>query len=134
MTARTSVGRRLHTVIPQNPGAPVPDGDGGYEQDWFDVVPRWFVSIVPATARDLERVIAGTVLATASHVVTGPYLSDVSTRTRLLFGDRVLQVTGVADPEERHVELVLVCVEVETVPLTAPPAEWIQADWMQADL
>jgi SPP1 family predicted phage head-tail adaptor len=70
------------------------------------------MKIAPATERDLEQVAAGTVLSKATHIVTGPYHAQVTTKTRLLYNGRQFSVTGVADPEERHVELVLVCVEV----------------------
>lgn len=108
----TSVGDRPHQVRLQNPGPAVPDGDGGFTQVWLDLVPAtWSVKIAPATAADLERVTAGTVLATATHLVTGPYHPQISTATRIVFGTRVFSVTGVSDPEERHSETICVCVE-----------------------
>lgn len=91
----------------------MPDGDGGFTQSWTDLVPpALYVSIAPATARDLERVTAGTVLSTASHIVTAPYHPQITTKTRILFNGRVFSVTGVSNPEERSVELILACVEI----------------------
>jgi head-tail adaptor len=108
-----AIGRRDKIVVVQTPGPAVPDGDGGYTHTWADANPRtWHVSIEPATTRDLERVAAGTVIATASHLVTGPYRPDLTTQTRLLFGARVFNVTGIANPSEKNEELILVCVEV----------------------
>lgn len=108
-----SISDRPHRVTLQNPGPAVPDGDGGFTQSWTDLVPpAWSVKIAPATAADLERVTAGTVLATATHVVTGPYRPDITTLTRALFNGRQFAVTGVSDPEERHVETIAICVEV----------------------
>lgn len=110
---RASVADRPHRVSLQNPGPSIPDGDGGSAQTWTDLVPpAWQAQIAPATARDLERVTAGTVLTTATHVVTGPYRPDVTTATRVLFNGRQFSVVGVSNPEERNVELVLVCVEI----------------------
>lgn len=107
-------GQRLHRVTLQNPGTPVPDGDGGFTTPWMNLVPPVvFARITPATARDLERVTAGTVLTTASHLVAIPYMPNVSPKTRILFGQRVLQISGVQNPEERNVELLLACIEVE---------------------
>lgn len=107
------IAQRRHLVLLQNPGPSVPDGEGGYTQTWTDLIPpTLYVQIVAATARDLERVAAGTVLSTATHIVTGPYHPDVTTQTRILFADRIFNVTGVSDPEERQIEMVLVCVEV----------------------
>jgi len=102
-----------HLVTPQNPGPNVPDGDGGYTNSWVDLVPpAWSCSIDPASARDLERVQAGTVLSTASYIVKGRYRSDITTKTRLLYNGRRFSVTGIGNPEERNISLELVCVEV----------------------
>jgi head-tail adaptor len=102
-----------HKVRLQNPGPPVSDGEGGYTQSWTDLTPAtWDCSIDPATARDLERVTAGTTLATASHVVRGRYHPGITTATRILFGARTLYVNGVANPEERNVETIALCQEI----------------------
>jgi SPP1 family predicted phage head-tail adaptor len=104
-----------HTVTPQHPGPNVPDGDGGYTNTWIDLVPpTWACSIDPASVRDLERVQAGTVLATASYVIKGRYRPDITTATRLLFNGRRFSVTGVGNPEERNISLELVAVEIVT--------------------
>lgn len=108
-----TVGDFRHLVLFQNPGAPVADGDGGFTQSWTDLVPgTWHVSIEPATARDLERVAAGTVLSTASHIVKGRYHSGVTTKTRMVFGGRTFSITGVANLEERSTHMELIAVEV----------------------
>lgn len=97
----------------QNPGAAVPDGDGGYTQVFANLdPPQMWAEIKPATARDLERVAAGTVLSTATHLITMRYHAGVTTQTRVLFDDRIFNVTGVANPEERNVELILTAVEI----------------------
>jgi len=94
------------------------------------VPPELSVEIKPATAKDLERVAAGTVIATASHIVTGPYHAGVSTKTRIVFGGRVFQVVGVSNPEERNIETIAVCVELlEAIPVA--DTSWIQAGWTQ---
>lgn len=107
------IGAYRHTVLLQNPGPPAPDGQGGFTVSWTDLTPAtWKVEIKPATARDLERVASGTVLSTASHVITGRYRDDVTPETRLIFNGRTFHVNGVANPEERDVTLVLTCTEV----------------------
>ncbi len=119
-----SVGDRRHVLIPENPGPPVTDSDGGFTQPWaLCDPPTWHVAISPASARDLERVAVGTVLSTASHIVRGRYHPGITTKTRLTkgpreadgslaAGSRQFTVTGVANPEERNIETVAVCVEV----------------------
>lgn len=114
MAMSVAVGALRHSVTLENPTGPaIPDSDGGSTFTWASLATVW-AEIKPATARDLERVTAGTVLSTATHVVTLRHLVGVTTQTRVLFNDRVFQVTGVSDPEERHIELNLVCVEVVT--------------------
>jgi head-tail adaptor len=76
---------------------------------------RISASVEPVSARSLERVMANTVTSLASHLVVIRYLRGVTTQTRVTFhdttADRVMSVTGLHDPEERHVELILECKE-----------------------
>lgn len=123
---QTSVADRPHRVQLQNPGPAVADGDGFYSNTWSDLSPaEMSVKIEPATAKDLERVTAGTVLSTTTHIITGPYHPQVTTKTRITkgprnadgtlpAGSREFSVTGVSNPEERNVETIAVCVEVVT--------------------
>jgi len=109
------IGDYRHLVLFQTPGAPVPDGDGGFTQSWTDLSPAtWHVSITPATTRDLERVSAGTVLSTASHIVKGRYHAGVTTQTRMVFGGRTFSITSKANLEERGIWMELVAVEIVT--------------------
>ncbi len=107
------IANRRHLVRWQGPGPAVPDGDGGFTTTWADLQPASsYVQIAAATAKDLERVAAGTVLSTATHIVTGAFHPGVTTQTRMLFGERVFNVVGVSDLDERHIEMVVTCVEV----------------------
>jgi head-tail adaptor len=106
-------GAYPHLVTVQNPGAPVPDGDGGYTQTWTDGTPAtWHVSIVPATQADLERLAAGTVISSASHVVRGDFRPDVTTLTRLTLGAQVFAITGTVNVDLRSVDMLCGAVEV----------------------
>lgn len=97
------IGTFRHVVTVQEPSGMIPDGEGGFTEGWTDLDPaKWDVSITPATARDLERVGAGTVITTATHIITGRYRSDVDTTTRVLFEGRTFHLTGVRNPEERN--------------------------------
>lgn len=107
------IGAYRHLVTFQGPSAPVSDGDGGWTTAWSDLDPAtWHVSIEPATARDLERVAAGTVLSTASHIVKGRYHSGVTLASRMLFNSRTFSITGKANMEERSILMELTAVEV----------------------
>lgn len=106
-------GRRIHTVTVQNPGLPVRDGKGGYTQTWTDASPAtWRVAIEPASARELERLRVGTVISTATHIITGPYHSGVGIKTRLVFGARTFAVLGFGTEAERGRETQALCSEL----------------------
>jgi len=106
------IGALRHSIVLENPGPAVPDGDGGFTQAWVPNLPSpvW-ASITPASARDLERLVAGSVQSNATHVVRIRYHANISTQTRVTFGTRVFEVTGVQNPDERNIELVLICQE-----------------------
>jgi head-tail adaptor len=108
-------GEWRHVVTFQEPGTPVPDGDGGYTETWTDLVPAtWMVSITPATTADLERVAAGTVISMASHLVRGDFHPGVTTKTRMVFGSQTFAITGVVNVDLRSIEMI--CGAVEVVP------------------
>ena len=108
-----NIGRLDKRISLANPGDPVTDGDGSYTRAFTALTPPTvWASIAPATTRDVERVAAGTVVATASHLVTMRYHAGVTTQTRITFGTRVFAVTGVVNPEERNSETIALCVEV----------------------
>jgi len=105
-----AIGAYRHVVTFQTPTL-APDGDGGQVETWADLAPPWPVAIQPATVRDLERQAAGTIVATATHVIRGRYRSDVGVDARMLFDGRTFRITGVATPDERKIELWLFAVE-----------------------
>lgn len=105
-------GQKRHLVTLQGPTR-VLDPDLGWIDTYTDLTPATrYASIIPATARDLERMTAGTVQSTASHIVTIDFHPGVNTQTRVVFGSRHLAVVGVANPEERNIEQILACTEV----------------------
>lgn len=103
--------RRL--VRLENPGAPQPDGDGGYTETWEDLNPAVVsAGIELATVRNLERIAAGTVVSDATYIVTMHYHPGVTTKTRVVMGPRTFQVTGVLNPEERNLTTIVLCTEL----------------------
>jgi len=98
----------------------VADGDGGFTEVITPLVPPTRrAEIKPATARDLERVTAGTTLSTESLLITMPFHPLVTTKTRVTWTDLAgrahsANLTGVNNPEERCRELICVAVEVVT--------------------
>jgi head-tail adaptor len=112
MTA--SAGRRNKALTLMNPGAMVPDGGGGWTETPA-VLGQVYGEIVPASVRDLERSMPNIVIASASHIVTIPYVAGVTLVSTVVFHDtgtdRTFSIAGISDPDERHVELVLACEE-----------------------
>lgn len=105
-----AIGEYRHVAQFQTPTS-VPDGDGGMTETWANLDPPWAVAIQPATVRDLERHAGATTIATATHIIRGRYRSDVGVDARMVFGGRTFRIMGVANPQERNLELWLFAVE-----------------------
>lgn len=105
-----AIGQDRERVTFETPGALVPDGDGGFIEDWEPLSPpTWFVRIRPATARDAERAAAGTILTHVSHVIHGRFHPQVTTQCRMTDHlGHVYQVTSVVSVEHRDREMELV--------------------------
>jgi head-tail adaptor len=107
------VGTYRHRVSLENPTGNVPDGDGGFTNGYAPLDPPVVdASIQAASARDLERVTAGTVLATATHLVRMRFHPGVTVLTRLTFKGRVFEVQSVQNVDERDIALILICAEI----------------------
>jgi head-tail adaptor len=118
---RAPAGRLRQRVTLETPGAPAPDGDGGAVSLWPPAGGVVLGARVPAAvdpvtrAQGLERDLAHTSEGVGQYTVTLRYLPGVTLATRVTLhdaaGDRPLYVTGITDPEQRHVELALLCTE-----------------------
>lgn len=118
------LGAQRHRVRLENPGVPIPDGKGQFTEPWTALSPRDVsASIAPATARDLERVVAGTVQSSATHLIRIRFHPQVTMRTRITKGPRLVDgtlapgsrefsVTGTQNVDELNREMVIVAVEV----------------------
>jgi head-tail adaptor len=110
-------GKRIHLVSLAN-ATTAPDGQGGYTETLTPLTPATlYADIRPATARDLERMAAGTVLSMETLIVVVPFHPSVTTKTQLTWLDRagrshLANVTGVNNPDQRCIDLILVAVEV----------------------
>lgn len=115
-------GQKRHIVKLENPTR-VTDGEG-YTETWAELMPSLvYAEIKPATARDLERTVANAVQSTASHLITIDYHPGVTSQTRITKGQRntdgtlpdgsrEFKVTGLQNPEERNIELIIAAEEV----------------------
>lgn len=115
MTLQLAAGLMDKLLTVSNPGTEVPDGMGGWTTTPA-VVGNTYGAVVPATVRDMERTLGAAVQATASHLVTFWYLAGVSVKSTIVFHDgprdRSFSISGLHDPDERHIQLVCACEEV----------------------
>ena len=104
-----SIGQDRHLVLFESPGPAVPDTEGGFVRAWSPLSPAsWYVRIRPATARDVERALAGTLITHRSYVIHGRYHPGVTLATRMTFEGEVYQVTSVINVDERDREMELI--------------------------
>ncbi len=105
-------GTLRHMVYLEQLGEPQPDGEGGFTQTPTPLDPAWvFAAIEPATARNMERLAAGTVISDASHLITLRHHAGLTTKTQITLGERVFQIQGVVNPEERGLMSIAICTE-----------------------
>jgi head-tail adaptor len=104
-------GDYRHRVAVQNK-SDVPDGGGGYVEAWTDSDPPWHVSITPYPQKHLEFVEGATVVAEATHEVRGRWRDDLTSRSRIVFQNRIMNVVAVVNPTERPIELMVRVMEM----------------------
>jgi SPP1 family predicted phage head-tail adaptor len=86
------------------------DDQGGFTESWATASKPW-VSIEPLDSR--EEFFAGQVRAGVTHRVKMRYTTDATTKSRILFGSRVLDIKSLKNTDEGDRELVLLCAEVQ---------------------
>jgi hypothetical protein len=79
--------RDLRTLVRVDvPGAPLPDGDGGYTEAWTPASPpTWWCGVSYASALEGQR--GSTVEASATKVLTGDWHPGISVLARLWVPD-----------------------------------------------
>ena len=109
-----NIGATRHLVTVRHAAAPVPDGDGNYTRGPYvdGTPPTWHCAIQTASARELERFGAGTVIATATHLIRGRYRPDVTTSSQLVCKGRTFSVISAINVEQRDIESALICQEL----------------------
>jgi SPP1 family predicted phage head-tail adaptor len=110
MAPHLSIGERAHRVVLENPGAAVPDGDGGFTEGW-DLIANLWGRVSPASAQELRQVVAGTVTALLPYLVVVPYVAGVTTQTRVTYHGRTFAVQAVRNVDEKNVRLEIICEE-----------------------
>lgn len=108
---RISAGQLRHRVTIETPVRE--------ENDLGEIeIPRWktllrvWAAIRPASSQETMR--AEKIEAQRAHVVTIRYTPTVTTVCRIRWGTRILNISGILDPDERKRELRLNCSEVSS--------------------
>ena len=118
MTIALRLGALRQAVTLSQPGAPVPDGDGGFTQPYVPLdPPLWWCAIKAVTPRPSESTIGGTVTAHATHIVNGRYHPGITSQTRLVWTDHAAavhtaEVIDVDDTEGAGIETVAMVTEL----------------------
>jgi SPP1 family predicted phage head-tail adaptor len=100
------VGEMKHRVTLQSPGAAA--GYGEPPADWATYGGRW-AKVEPLSGRELE--IATSTTPDTTHRITVRYVEglDATWRLLLLPAGTPMQIDGVVDTLNQHVELVIAC-------------------------
>lgn len=118
MSVTLVLGELRQTATLTGPGTATPDGDGGYTYTYAALNPsEWRCSIEKASAKLAERIFAATVIAHATHILTGRYHSGITSKTRITWVDRagishVGNVLDYTDTEGAGVESVVLVSEI----------------------
>ena len=82
---------------------------GGVEEDWQPIATRW-AAIQPFRARELFA--AQQVQSQVTHRIWMRYFEGLQSTDRIKFGQRIFNIDGIRNIDERNRELEVFCMEV----------------------
>lgn len=100
-------GRLRHRVAIQS-ATEAQNDLGEVEKTWATTATVWG-AVEPLTGRELWQ--AQQVSAEITHRVRMRYRSGLTPKNRILFGSRILEINAILNPEERNIDLELLCRE-----------------------
>ena len=112
------IGELRQNASLTGPGVPTPDGDGGYTYTYAPLNPaQWRCAISKVTVKNSERFFSATIIAKATHIVTGRYHPGINAKTRITWVDyggvtHVGNVLVTDDTEGAGVETVALVSEI----------------------
>jgi SPP1 family predicted phage head-tail adaptor len=99
---------KLRHLVAIQSRATTPNAHGQLDDTWTTILTA-FADVEPVSGQSQES--AGAELATVTHTITIRFRSNITTRNRLVYGQRIFDIVSVIDVEERHFWLQLGCVE-----------------------
>lgn len=110
---------KLRSRVTLQKRMPSTDAEGSTSDNWITLGRVW-AHLAPVAG--VEALVAGQEEVRLSHQVSTRYRADLAAAStapvsneghnlRLLLGPRVLDIQTVSDPDERHVEVDLLCIE-----------------------
>lgn len=88
------------------------DGQGGQGQSPTTLIDRYPAQVLPAGARDRERMAGNALTASLLSLVRMRYRSGISVKDRIVFDGRTLQIENLQNPDGKKIELHALCSEV----------------------
>lgn len=102
------IGKLRHRVTIQR-ATETRNAQGGVIRAWAKIAERW-AAIEPMAGS--ERLQAAKMKAESTHIVTIRHYDGLTTKDRLLYGTRTMEIGAIANLSERAVEDRLECKEV----------------------
>lgn len=99
---------RLRTPIGAYAAEETPDGRGGFSTHWVFFTKLW-AHIDARSGRETDN--NGRRVVSQDYTVIIHYRDDLPERLRLMWGDRILRVITMSDPDNRRERLHLICEE-----------------------
>ncbi len=99
---------QLRTPIGLYRAEETPDGRGGFETRWIFHTRLW-AHIEPRISREMDR--NGRRTVTQAYQVVTRFYPNLPERLRILWGERILRVIAVSDPDARGSRLHFICEE-----------------------
>jgi len=104
----SSIGKRTTLATIEKLQLP-PKNNFGEREPTFQSAGQWWVAVRELRGNELAA--AAQRVATVTHEVKGDFRTDITSRDRLTFDGRVLEINWVDNVDQRNVELRCVCTE-----------------------
>lgn len=105
-----NAGKLRHRITIQQQQESTKDSYGALVESWLDVAASIWASVEPLSGREFYA--AQQVNSETTTRITIRYRSGVISKMRAVYGERIYDILSVIDPEERHIEMQLMCKEL----------------------